>query len=187
MESNIGHRITAFRERSELTREQLAERAGLDPDMVAALENDNRTPSLGPLIKIARALGVRLGTFLDDVEVTDPLIVRRADRTPEIATHSRGGKRDTVRFYSLGRGKSDRHMEPFFIELSPEQGEVELSSHQGEEFMVVLSGRVKLIHGREHHELAPGDSLYFNSTAPHYVGCAGDEPASIYAVLYFPE
>ena len=70
-------------------------------------------------------------------------------------------------------------MEPFFIELNPEEGEHELSSHQGEEFIVVVSGSVVLQHGKDRHVLSAGDSLYFNSIVPHYIGAADGKPASI--------
>lgn len=93
-----------------------------------------------------------------------------------------------LKFYSLGRGKSDRHMEPFFIEIFPESAkEKKLSFHEGEEFIVVVSGKVEVIYGQETHVLEPGDSIYYNSVVPHHVGCFGEAPASIYAVLYFPE
>jgi mannose-6-phosphate isomerase-like protein (cupin superfamily) len=94
-----------------------------------------------------------------------------------------------LRFHSLGAGKSDRHMEPFFIEILPEEEGTEktLSSHEGEEFIVAVSGGVEVVIARETHILGPGDSIYFNSVVPHHVGCVGREPAEIYAVLYFPE
>lgn len=185
-QSKLGLRVRLFREKAGMSREELAEKAGLSLGFVTSMEEQDTYPSLTPLLKLARALGVRLGTFLDGMESADPLIVRSQDRQAELVTHT-SGKREALKFYSLGRGKSDRHMEPFFIELNPEEGEHELSSHQGEEFIVVVSGRVILQHGKERHTLDAGDSLYFNSIVPHYIGAADGKPASIYAVLFFPE
>jgi transcriptional regulator with XRE-family HTH domain len=183
----LGTRIRTYRERKDMSREELAEKAGLPAEFIASLEDRNHCPSLGPLLKVSRALGERLGTFLDDAGVTDPVIVRKGERSTEMAMHSKAGERETVRFHSLGKGKSDRRMEPFYVELLPENGDKELAEHQGEEFIVVLSGEVELTHGRETHILREGDSLYFNSIVPHHVGCRGDSPAEIYAVLYFPD
>jgi len=74
------------------------------------------------------------------------------------------------------------------VELLPESAvEKSLSSHEGEEFIVVHSGRVEIVYGKEVHQLDAGDSIYYNSVVPHYVACLGDTPAAIYAVLYFPE
>ncbi len=79
-------------------------------------------------------------------------------------------------------------MEPFFVEIMPESAKQKtLSSHEGEEFIVLVSGAVEVIYGNETYELKAGDSIYYNSIVPHYVSCAGEEKAEIYAVIYIPE
>jgi transcriptional regulator with XRE-family HTH domain len=187
MDKKVGERVRAFREKQNLTLADLAGRTGLEESFLAAVEAKDSYPSLGPLLKIARALGVRLGTFLDDHVSRDPLIVRLAERTPEMSMHADGEGPASHTYYSLGRGKTDRHMEPFFIEMTPEPEEdKKLSSHEGEEFIMVVSGQVELIYGRETSILGPGDSIYYNSVVPHSL-CATGGAASIYAVLYFPE
>lgn len=188
MQGKVGERIRRFRERQELSVADLAERTGLSQDFLQAVEGRDLYPSLGPLLKLARALGLRLGTFMDDEVSSDPLIVRLAERSEELTTHKGDDSKAAVRFFSLGKGKSDRHMEPFFIELMPEQEhDLKLSSHEGEEFILVVKGQLDVTYGQEHSVLQPGDSVYFNSVVPHSVHAAGDEPCEIYAVLYFPE
>ncbi len=183
----VGTRIRRFREGKEMTRDALAERTGFDPEFIRAIEEEDTYPSLGPLLKIARVLGVRLGTFLDDQLVRDPLIVRRGDRREELSMLKGKDKPAALKFHSLGRGKSDRHMEPFYIEILPESAhDKKLSSHEGEEFIVVLSGEIEVIYGQETHTLEAGDSIYYNSVVPHYVSARGTV-AEIYAVLYIPE
>jgi transcriptional regulator with XRE-family HTH domain len=186
--TKLGGRIRTFRERLEISREELAHRTGLDATFIQAVEEEELYPALGPLLKLARGLGVRLGTFLDDEPGADPLIVRGTDHQEELAMHQARGKPASLRFYSLGKGKPDRHMEPFFIEVLPE-GQVEktLSSHEGEEFIVVLTGRIEVLYGQERFLLESGDSIYLNSVVPHRVSCHGHDQARIYAVLYIPE
>ncbi|SDN33120.1 transcriptional regulator, XRE family with cupin sensor [Desulfonauticus submarinus] len=184
----VGARIKKFREMEEISLEELAERTGLEVNFLKAVEEDGVYPSLGPLLKIARALGTRLGTFLDDTISQDPLIIRLEEREEELSILKGKDKPAALRFYSLGKGKSDRHMEPFFIEVLPESAkEKKLSSHEGEEFIVVHSGEIELIYGQEVYTLKAGDSVYYNSIVPHYLSCKGETPAKIYAVLYFPE
>jgi len=184
--STIGERIRSYREKQNLSIEDLANRTTLSEDFIRAIEDEDMYPSLRPLVKLARALGVRLGTFLDDHVSSDPLIVRLAEREEELTMHP-DGKEPGVKFHSLGKGKTDRHMEPFFIELLPESGKDDtLSSHEGEEFIIVQSGKVRVIYGQEDSILSPGDTIYFNSVVPHHVSCASIEKAEIYAVLYFP-
>ena len=184
----VGQRIKKYMEQRGASLEELAERTGLEAGFLRSVQEDDVYPSLGPLLKIARALGVRLGTFLDDQISEDPLIINKDQRKEELSMLRAKNEPVALKFYSLGRGKSDRHMEPFFIEIFPESAkEKKLSFHEGEEFIVVVSGKVEVIYGQETHLLETGDSIYYNSVVPHHVGCFGEEPASIYAVLYFPE
>lgn len=183
----LGARVRKFREERELSIEQLAEAAGVSTDMVVSLEQDNIYPSLAPLQKIARAMNIRLGTFMDDVDVNDPLVVRRAEQETDLAMQKAKNKKAAFIYHSLGKGKADRNMEPFYIEIAPEPEEDRnFSSHQGEEFIVVLKGQILLRYGRKEIILEAGDSAYYNSAIPHYVGAHGDSPAEIYAVIYYP-
>jgi len=184
----LGKRIKRFRELNEISLQDLAERTGLGLDFLTSLEQDSVYPSLGPLLKVARGLGVRLGTFLDDEVGQDPLIVKYAERQEELSMLRDKGKSADLKFFALGKGKTDRHMEPFIVELMPQSAEDKsLSSHEGEEFILVQAGKLEVIYGQNTYELGVGDSIYLNSVVPHHVGCAGDEPAQIVAVLYFPE
>lgn len=183
----IGARIRKFREAQDLTLEKMAEATGLSVDFLQTLEEESIYPSIGPLQKIARALHVRLGTFMDDVVCQDPIITRNSGKNEDLTMKHTAAKRPLYRYYALGKGKVDRNMEPFFIEVLPEpEDQRKLSSHQGEEFIIVQSGKLLLIYGNEEQVLEAGDTVYYNSIVPHYVGAAGDGPCSIYAVLYHP-
>ncbi|MCG8473099.1 MAG: cupin domain-containing protein [Desulfobacterales bacterium] len=185
----IGSRIASLMKQREITLDDLVERTGLQRDFLEAVGHEKEYfPSIGPLLKISRALGVRLGTLLDDQVHEDPLIVKKTDDKKEINMLPDKDKPVELKFYSLGQGKTDRHMEPFFIEILPESAqEKRLSSHEGEEFIVVTDGQIEVIYGEKTHLLEKGDSIYYNSVVPHYVSCASKTKASIYAVLYIPE
>lgn len=184
----IGRRIQALMDQRKISQETLAERSGLDLKFISDLLRDDVYPSLGPLLKIARAMGLRLGTILDDQVSEDPLIVRRGERKEKLSMLREKESPAAMKFYSLGVGKTDRHMEPFFVELMPESSrDQQLSSHEGEEFIVVYSGKIEVTYGSEVYRLESGDSIYYNSVVPHYVCCRGDRLAAIYAVLFIPE
>lgn len=183
----LGARVKKFREERELSAKDLADAAGVSLDIVEALEQDNVYPSLAPLQKIARAMNIRLGTFMDDVDVNDPLVVRKSGQDTDLAMQKSKSKRAAFIYHSLGKGKADRNMEPFFIEMTPEPEEDRtFSSHQGEEFIVAVKGKVLIRYGQKEIILEAGDSAYYNSAIPHYVGACGDGPAEIYAVIYYP-
>ena len=180
----LGTRIRTYRERLGFTPEELAKNAGLDLTLLNNVEDNKAYPAIGVLVKLSRALGQRLGTFMDDQFIEDPLIVR-ADERKEDTAGSRGAGPDHAHYFALGKGKTDRHMDPFYIEFNG-GGEKQLSSHEGEEFIIVVSGKVELIYGTRTFVLGPGDSMYYNSVVPHHVGSATDETASIYASVYTP-
>ena len=178
----LGKRVRTYRERLGLTQQELATNSGIDLQVVIDTEDSRIYPPLGIIVKLSRALGQKVSTFMDDQFVKGPVIVRMDERTEEDAPHVGMGAK--YHYFPLGKGKSDRHMEPIFIRM--EEGlEEELSSHEGEEFIIVVSGRVKLGYGQEVHILETGDSLYYNSIVPHYLVAEGG-PAEIYAVLYVP-
>ncbi len=186
--SKLGARIKKWRENQAMSRKDLAEATGLTEVFIQTLEEESLCPSIGPLEKIARALNVRLGTFMDDQISRDPIISRTNERETDLAMQRARDKRAAFRFHSLARGKSDRAMEPFFVEIQPEPEEDRhLSSHQGEEFIMLHTGKLKVLYGNETFYLEPGDTIYYNSIVPHYVGADGNEPATIYAVIYNPD
>jgi len=188
-ENHVGNKICQLREAKEMSIEELAEASQSSVELVKQLENGALVPSLTPLLKIARALGVRLGTFLDDMPQSGPAIVRagllrnvvRFSGKAEIPTKS------SLEFYSLASDKADRHMEPFIIDIHPSPKENhKLSSHEGEEFIYVLSGEIEIFYGKDVQRLNSGDSIYYDSIVPHDVHATGEEDAKIMAVVYAP-
>lgn len=178
----LGKRVRTYRERLNLSQEELAENSGLELQVVADTEGGKIYPPLGIIIKLSRALGQKVSTFMDDQFQKDPIIVKAGARKEEDTAHAGMGAK--YHYYPLGKGKTDRHMEPLFITID-EGMEEDVSSHEGEEFIIVVSGRIVLHYGQETHVLEAGDSMYYNSIVPHYLS-ADNGPAEIYAVLYVP-
>ncbi len=186
--NSIGEKLKAVRESRTLTQEQLAERSGLKKQVVEQIESGSLVPSLGPLIKIARALGVRLGTFLDDQENVGPVLTRSGEKRKVVRFSDKDdpGHSD-LDFFSLAANKSGRHMEPFLIEIHPSSAQdAKASAHEGEEFIYVFSGDVEVVYGKEIFRLSAGDSIYYDSIVVHNVHSTGNRPAQILAVVYAP-
>ncbi len=183
----IGTRVKRYRESREISVEQLASDTALTTEFITGLEEGTVYPSLGPMQKIARALSVRLGTFMDDVQVNDPVIITTESEDLDLAVEKCRTSNVSYTYASLGQGKCDRNMDPFRITIAPNiSGVQKKSSHQGEEFMFVLKGELLVIYGNDTHILKEGQSIYYNSTVPHYVGAHGDKPVEILAVVYHP-
>ena len=183
----IGPRIRQLREHRELSIDALAQRAGCSPEMVAALEAGELVPSLTPLFRLARGLGVRLGTLLDDQSQDGPAIVRKGDAgvTVHFSGNDPARTHSTLDFHPLAPHKAARNMEPFLVDVHPAPAEVALNEHEGEEFIYVLSGRIEVRYGKDVHQLDPGDSIYYESVVPHHLHALGGD-ARILAVIYAP-
>jgi transcriptional regulator with XRE-family HTH domain len=184
----IGEKITQIREMRKVSIQELSERSGMDITLVQKIEQGKNVPSLAPLIKIARALGVRLGTFLDDSDSYGPVVVRSGDHQKGVRFTSQASEdRQHLNFFSLASDKAGRNMEPFIVDIIPgQQSDSMLSSHEGEEFIYVLEGEVEINYGKEIYKLAKGDSIYLDSIVLHNVHTGNEQSARILAVVYAP-
>jgi len=188
--THIGHKIVALREAHDVSQEELAQRVGCSVEEMALIEATPTASGLAPLIKITSALGVRLGTLLDDDKGMGPAITRAGDLEGAGARSSRAsletGTVDApLEFFSLAQGKVSRHMDPFVIDITPQTKE-DISSHEGEEFIYVLSGKVEIAYGKEVYVLEPGDSIYYDSIVPHQVRNGHEGLSRILACVYTP-
>lgn len=78
-------------------------------------------------------------------------------------------------------------MEPFFINIAPKKDiDFILSSHEGEEFILVLEGGIEINYGENVYTLNTGDTIYYDSIVPHLVRGTDESGAKIVAVIYTP-
>lgn len=186
----VGSKIKGIRESKNLSVEEIADRSGLSIEQIRSIETDQNLPSLGPLIKIARALGVRLGTFMDDNDAIGPVITRSANREGDNSisfSNDATDARKHMEYHPLAQQKAGRHMEPFIIDIHPEQTpDFQLSAHEGEEFIYVMSGELEIVYGKETYHLTEGDSIYYDSIVKHHVHGAPGKSAKILALVYIP-
>lgn len=185
---NVGEKITSIRAQKSISISELAERCSFSVEMMSKIEENKSIPSLGHLIKVARALGVRLGTFLDDMDQLGPVITRKGElKNGTSFSHQATTSRLNLDFFPLASDKSGRHMEPFIVEISRiNTSDFIQSSHEGEEFLYVLSGNIEIKYGKSVYFLSEGDSIYYDSVVDHHVSTTDDTPAKVLAVVYAP-
>lgn len=185
----VGEKIKSLRETKEISIAEMAERTGLAEEQINRIENNVDIPSLAPLIKIARALGVRLGTFLDDQDEMGAVICRKQEETDSTISFSNNAMdaRTHMKYQALAKSKSDRHMEPFIVDIeATNDTDFTLSSHEGEEFIYVMEGIIEVCHGKKKHIIKAGDTIYYDSIVPHHVHGYEGQAAKILAVVYTP-
>ena len=186
----VGSKIKGIRESKNISIDEIVESSGLSKDQIESIENGQNMPSLGPLIKIARALGVRLGTFMDDNDSIGPVICRAEDREKDHSisfSNDATDARKHMEYHPLAQQKAGRHMEPFIIDIAPNDNlDYKLSAHEGEEFIYVMEGDVELVYGKEVYTLKEGDSIFYDSIVKHHIHGAPGKAAKILAVVYIP-
>lgn len=186
----IGEKIKGLREMKNISLEDMAERSGLSAEQIERIEGNEDFPSLAPLIKIARVLGVRLGTFLDDQQELGPVICRKECYTCSDGigfTNNAVTKHKYMSYHALSSDKSGRHMEPFMIDVQPaHNADFIFSTHEGEEFIYVIEGTIEINYGKNVYTLSEGDSIYYDSIVAHHVHASKGKPARILGVIYTP-
>ena len=183
-ESKVGARIRMYREKLDMSVFDLSEKSGIAEKTINLIEKGSVMPALGVLTKLSRALGQRLGTFMDDQYKPDPIITRAKDLEAKKVVQE-GVNELGYSSHSLAFGKPDRHMDPFRIEFAAD-GAGEVSSHEGEELIICLSGEVELMYGNDKQVLKAGDTAYYNSVVKHGLKALGGKPASVYGIVFMP-
>jgi len=184
-ELQIGLKIRRLRQEMRLTLQDLAEATGLSKPLLSQIENDQVIPPLATLLRISKALKVGLNTFFQEEESVEKCVLVRAGKSRKLHRKSNYSVPPAYTYHSLAYGKKHRHMEPFLIKFEARQWHDDLQvSHEGEEFLYLLEGELELHYGDKIITMAPGDSVYYDSTEPHgYIVLGQTQPLAV-AVLY---
>jgi transcriptional regulator with XRE-family HTH domain len=166
----VGPRLRQLRLEREATLGDLAEETGISMSTLSRLESGQRKPTLELLLPLARAHRVALDELVDAPETGDPRI-----RSKPMVRHGRT-------FISLTRRpgglQSFKMVMPVDDEASPTLG-----THEGYEWLYVLSGKVRLLLGNRDLTLDPGEVVEFDTRTPHWVGNPGPVPAEVLAIF----
>jgi len=179
----VGESVKEIREKKGLSLKDIFQRTGLQPEFLMDVEKGKISPPLGAIIKLAKALEMKMGYFISGAENLPYTVVRKNDRKLISRYDSKKSQTYGYEFISLAPHKKDRHMEPFLVTLEPSNIE-ERSTHDGQEFIFVLEGTMEVRLGEKTHLLEPGDAIYYDSTVSHLVKCHGRDKVKILAVLY---
>lgn len=186
-EMRVAEKIKKLREDKGLSLTELADKSGFSSALLSQIENHMISPPLGTLIKLAAAMEIPIGRFFDDETEAPFVIVRSDDRKHISRVASTAGVKFGYSYESLAQGKKDRFMEPFIVTLEPATKKDRNSySHEGEEFIFVLDGKMEVTLDGHTDVLKPGDCIYFDSKLRHRVECVDESGARILAVIHAP-
>src|SRR3712207_1694677 len=163
----VGPRLRELRRRRGATLTQLSEDTGISVSTLSRLESGQRRPTLELLLPLARAHQVPLDELVDAPETGDPRV-----RLRPIVRHG-------ATFLPLTRRPGG--LQAYKMVLPPGWGGEpgELRSHEGWEWVYVLSGRLRLLLGDADVTLTPGEVAEFDTRTPHWLGNPDDRPAEV--------
>jgi len=187
LEVAIGRQVRALRKRQRMTGADLAGLAGLSVGMLSKIENAVISPSLATIQTLAHALRVPLVQLFDGYEEERGAMHVKAGEGVEI---ERAGTRAGHQYHLLGHIGSNESgvvMEPYLITLTDASDRFPAFQHAGMEFLHMLEGCVEYRHGDKLYLLEPGDSLIFDSDAPHGPERLITLPARYLSIITYPQ
>lgn len=176
----IAARLHGLREVLELTEQEVADACQLTVEDYRELESGTRDISVSTLQKISRQYGISLDVLMfgEEPKMSSYFLTRKG-------TGISVERRKAYKYEALASGFRGRIADPFIVsvEPKPEGTPVQFNSHQGQEFNLVVEGRMLLnINGKE-LILNQGDSLYFNSALPHGMLALDGKPVKFLAII----
>ncbi|GAB2325551.1 helix-turn-helix domain-containing protein [Streptomyces variabilis] len=167
--AEVGPRLRRIRKDREVTLAALAEATGISVSTLSRLESGQRKPGLDLLLPIAQAHQVSLDELVGAPPVGDPRVRSRpivhGGRTHWPLTRQPGG----LQAYKVL--EPQRRLEP------------EPRTHEGYEWLYILSGKLRLVLGDHDVVLTAGEAAEFDTRVPHWFGSTGEGPVEFLSLF----
>lgn len=165
----VGPRLKRIRQQRDCTLAMLSKTTGISISTLSRLESGQRKPSLELLLPIAHSHQVPLDELVGAPPVGDPRVrlkpIRRKDRTVVPLTQQPGG------------------LQAFKMVFSASHSTPEPCTHEGYEWLYVLSGKVRLVLAEHDIVLKVGEAAEFDTRLPHWFGSTGEGPVEILSLF----
>jgi len=181
----MAERIRELRQIMGLSVAEMALRTGVSEEEYLLCEQGAHDLSFAFIYRCAMAFNVNV---TDIVQGTSPKlkgysITRSGEGTRIEQAHG-------MVYYNLAASFQNRISEPLFVNcaysVEAERNDIELTTHEGQECDLVISGTLKLQIGSHTEILHPGDCAYYNSSIPHGMIAVGGEDCQFYAIVLNP-
>ncbi|MES2378955.1 MAG: XRE family transcriptional regulator [Bacteroidota bacterium] len=158
----IGDRIKSLRINQKRTLQEIADSSDLSKSMISKIENNKAVPSIAALVKIAKTLGTNISSLLEQDGWARTVFTTQDEAQRSLTRTEKG-----YSVFPYAASFHEKKMQPFLF--SAKKGEVvpHRLSHEGEEYVFVISGEMKMTVGEIEYVLKKGDSLYFSSLQKH--------------------
>ena len=166
--AQVGARLRAARNDRGWTLDDLAERAGMSPSTLSRLESGKRQASLELLLPLTRQLGIRLDDLVS-TETPDPRVRRAPIRRQGMLIVPLAPEGAPISTYK--------------ITYPPVDSPPERRTHDGYEWLYVLTGRLRLLLGEQDLVLTRGEAAEFDTRTPHSMSAVGSRPAQVLSIF----
>jgi transcriptional regulator with XRE-family HTH domain len=181
--AKFGDKIREIRERSGCSLKDTAAKAGISASMLSQIETNRVSPAVDTLLKIVDALDIDIDYLFSDLKKRRQVnIVRKKDRS------RRSSDGVIYEQLSVTPGSREHGIEAYFIEIKKGRSSGNDSyGHPGRELGVIISGSGEFRIGTDIFTLEEGDSVSFDSSAPHRLTNTGSEPLRTFWVITPPK
>jgi len=178
----IGTRLQGLRQEHRYSIRGLAQAAGVSASLISDIEHDKVEPSISTLKRLATTLGTTLAFFFTEAKNPDGRVIRASERSvlgQSVPPRSNAARRvietSGVR-YEIASPPESGQIEAIYGRYEPGASLGDAITHEGEEWGMVLTGRLKVWVGEEIYFLDPGDAICFGSTIPHRMENVAEGP-----------
>jgi transcriptional regulator with XRE-family HTH domain len=160
--SSIGDRVRILRVSQQRTLQEFADVCGLSKSMISKIETNKTMPSVATLVKISQNLGTTISSLMENEGWAKAIITSRSEAEQKLIPTEKG-----YAIYPYASEYHEKKMQPFLFVAKKGEVKPHLLSHEGEEFIFVIEGEMKMQIGDAEYTLKTGDSIYFNTIQKH--------------------
>jgi transcriptional regulator with XRE-family HTH domain len=169
--AELGRRVKLERLSKGMTLKQVADASGMYPTHISEIERGRTSPTVGALLRIAKALGKSATYFVEEEDLPSVSVVRTHERAHhDLIEHGKGVAGIDYLTTGIPAGRL-RVVELTDVERSPIEG----PRHPGEEIILVTGGELKVTVDGTSYELGPGDCIQFRANLDHKIEKLGGE------------
>jgi transcriptional regulator with XRE-family HTH domain len=161
---NIGNHIRKLRLEQRRTQQEIADTCGFTKSLLSKIESNKVVPPVATLVKIATALHTKVSVLIEGHKKVSVVANNAREVSDNITKTERG-----YWIFPLATQYAGKRMQPFFFVARKGEVKEHHLVHEGEEFMYVLQGAMRVQVGTSEWTLRAGDSIYFSSTLEHQV------------------
>jgi transcriptional regulator with XRE-family HTH domain len=169
--ANVGPRLRALRQQRDMTLGDLAVATKISVSTLSRLESGQRRPNLELLLPLAHAYGVPVDELIGSPSIDDP-------RVQALPFDSHG-----ITFVPLTRRSGGLQAYKIIIPATRAQQEPEPRSHEGYDWIYVISGRLRLVLGEHDLTLRAGEAAEFDTRVPHWFDRAGPDAVELLTLV----